>query len=132
MNKNKRFKSTAYPESEWFVRNLSRLLEIEDSSYREKYLYGIEIVRGNNVAEEMRCTLEEAISRGELKPNSNIKKLQGVLPRLYEYSGRSLSLLEWSKEVGVPSAALRNRLKRGWTMEKTIKTSARKYVNGGA
>jgi hypothetical protein len=48
--------------------------------------------------------------------------------KLFTYSGRSLSLKEWSLEVGIPQATLYARLKTyNWSFERTITTPRRNY-----
>ena len=38
------------------------------------------------------------------------------------HDGKSMTLMEWSKELGVNYTTLRNRLLRGWTPEQTLMT----------
>lgn len=38
----------------------------------------------------------------------------------YEFNGQSKSLTEWAQELGVQRATLATRLKRGWSVERTL------------
>ena len=48
---------------------------------------------------------------------------------LYEYNGLKLSIAEWSKVLNINSETLRERIKRGWTIEKTFSTIPKKFHN---
>jgi len=52
--------------------------------------------------------------------------------RKYEYRGRSKTLREWSYECGINPKVLNMRIKRGWTLEKAIKTNVMSKSDGGA
>ena len=38
----------------------------------------------------------------------------------FEYEGKSLTISEWSRESGIPRSTILNRMKRGWSFEKSI------------
>jgi len=41
----------------------------------------------------------------------------------YEYNGKSQSLAKWSKEIGIPTATLRERIsKLGWSVQRALTT----------
>lgn len=42
--------------------------------------------------------------------------------RMIEYNGRLLCLADWAREMGVHVTTLRNRLARGWSVERTLTT----------
>lgn len=42
--------------------------------------------------------------------------------RLIEFGGRTLSITQWARELGVHPVTLHIRLKNGWTVEKTLTT----------
>ena len=50
-----------YPESEWFERNLERLLAIEEDAYRQAYLDGVRVARGKPAADKLRAAYQKAI-----------------------------------------------------------------------
>lgn len=39
---------------------------------------------------------------------------------LYEYNGKKLRLAQWSDETGLPYRTIKQRLKRGWSIEDTL------------
>lgn len=49
---------TAFPESEYFARNLARLKSRDDEAWRAAYLLGVEMARGEAMAERLRAALE--------------------------------------------------------------------------
>lgn len=42
--------------------------------------------------------------------------------RLLSYRGRQLCLSEWAEELGIPLTTLWRRLRRGWSVKKTLST----------
>lgn len=46
---------------------------------------------------------------------------------LIAYNGEYLSHIEWEKRIGAKKDTIRNRLKRGWTIEKAVTTPVGKY-----
>jgi hypothetical protein len=46
---------------------------------------------------------------------------------ILEYKGKRKHIIEWAKELGTTTIVLRARLRRGWTVERTINTKVRKY-----
>lgn len=56
--------------------------------------------------------IEKAISRGRMTCHPNVKK--------YTFGGKTLTLTEWSKEIGVPRETLVYRLKSGRTYDKVF------------
>lgn len=46
--------------------------------------------------------------------------------RLITCFGKTQLLIEWSEETGIPDYIIRQRLKRGWSSEKTLTTPVRK------
>ena len=46
--------------------------------------------------------------------------------RLIEFSGRSMGLAAWAREIGINKESLRTRLLRGWTVEAALTTGATK------
>lgn len=49
--------------------------------------------------------------------------------RLIEYRGRSMTIAEWSEELGVSPVSLGRRLLMGWTVEKAIETPINKNLS---
>jgi len=47
-------------------------------------------------------------------------------PKIYTYKGKSQTIGEWSKEFDIKLATLWARIKRGWSIEKTLETPVRK------
>lgn len=47
------------------------------------------------------------------------------------YNGETKSLTEWSKELSIPISTLNERLRRGWSIEKTIRVPLRKTKRKG-
>ena len=47
-----------------------------------------------------------------------------------EFNGKTLSLPEWSKELNISRDALKNRMLRGWSVEKTLSTPLLRQGNG--
>lgn len=62
---------------------------------------------------------ERWLNKSDSAQNQSVRK--------YEFNGMSLSLLEWSKKVGIKKHTLNRRLKLGWTLEEalTIQTLSR-------
>jgi hypothetical protein len=48
--------------------------------------------------------------------------------RLVTYNGETLCLTEWSERTGISYSRLRDRLTRGWSVERALTTPAGKYV----
>mgnify|MGYP001385515312 CR=1 FL=1 len=46
---------------------------------------------------------------------------------VYHCFGKSLTMSEWGKVIGVPASTIHGRIKRGWPLEKAL--SAQKHVN---
>lgn len=44
-----------------------------------------------------------------------------------EFNGRRQCVSAWADELGIPSDAIRARLKRGWSTEKTLSTPIREH-----
>lgn len=42
--------------------------------------------------------------------------------RIIEFQGESLPLIRWAERFGIPESTIRDRLKRGWTVEKALTT----------
>jgi len=47
--------------------------------------------------------------------------------KLYEHKGEKKILKEWADKTGIKYTTLRDRLKRGWSFEKTITTKTGSY-----
>ena len=47
--------------------------------------------------------------------------------RRITFGGRTLCLVEWSEETGIPAKTIRRRLKDGWTLERALTTSSSAY-----
>ena len=47
--------------------------------------------------------------------------------RFIRHGGIRQSIDNWSEETGIPKAVIRSRLARGWSIEKTLTTAAKKY-----
>lgn len=51
------------------------------------------------------------------------EQLRNTRRNLYlTFQGRTQLLVDWAAEVGLPSAAINMRLRRGWTLEKSLTT----------
>jgi len=49
-----------------------------------------------------------------------------------ELNGKKMSIAQWARELGVKNVTIQNRLRYGWTIERTLTTPARPYgQNGG-
>lgn len=42
--------------------------------------------------------------------------------RKFTYDGKTMTMSEWAKEIGISSSSLFGRLKRGWSIEKALST----------
>ena len=49
--------------------------------------------------------------------------------RIIVYNGESMCLADWSDRLGLPQSTLGNRLKNGWSLERTFTTPKRKIAN---
>lgn len=47
--------------------------------------------------------------------------------RFITYGNIRQSLDDWSKKTGIPKAVIRSRLSRGWSVQKTLTTAAKRY-----
>lgn len=47
--------------------------------------------------------------------------------KILEYNGISKTMSEWSDELGMPYHVIRNRIKRGWTVQRTLNTPPEKH-----
>ena len=45
--------------------------------------------------------------------------------KLYEWSGKSMHLSEWEKELGIPRQILSNRISSGWSVDRAFTTPMR-------
>ena len=57
-------------------------------------------------------------------------KVEGCKDRrahLLEYNGETKSIIEWSRELGIPSFTISQRLNYGWSIEKALTTKTRRY-----
>ena len=74
------------------------------------------------------CTLDRIDVNGNYEPKNCRFVTQAVQCRnktnnwMIEYDGRTLCITDWSKELGIKRITLRNRLKRGWSVEKAFNT----------
>lgn len=50
---------------------------------------------------------------------------------LYEFDGQSRKLSEWAEHLGVKCGTLQERLRKGWSIEKTLSTPVRKKAPNG-
>ena len=70
---------------------------------------------------------EELLSMGKGKVrvlvNNARKKTKYIT-----YKGETKSLLSWAKELGMNPKTLRNRFKRGWSVERALSTPIGKYI----
>ena len=80
----------------------------------------------NGYSDEL--TIDRIDTNGNYEPNNcrwvtyyeqSINKRNTVR---YEFNGETLSLSEWSKRIGVKMNVLYARLRRGWSIEKTLST----------
>lgn len=55
--------------------------------------------------------------QGEL-PSRVVTKVHGKF--FYDLKGKSLTMEGWAKELKVPVGTLKNRIRRGWTLEETL------------
>jgi len=47
--------------------------------------------------------------------------------RFIEYKGRRQTVTQWAREIGVHKHTLRDRLNRGWPLEKALTTEAKRF-----
>jgi len=50
--------------------------------------------------------------------------------KLYTYNNKTLTLIQWSKEVGIDASVLQCRKQLGWTLEKMFTTPVRNRARG--
>lgn len=55
-----------------------------------------------------------------VNPNATLQSK----PVIITHEGRSLSRVAWSAETGLPTSTIASRLKRGWTVKRTLETPA--------
>lgn len=80
----------------------------------------------------VRVVLADVIDSSPLNPNtirSRIRRgrsvqdaLASVKPRTYEltFNGVTKKMFEWAKDIGISSKLIQARLKRGWSIERTL------------
>jgi len=56
------------------------------------------------------------------KTQANNRRTNVVL----EYKGKSMTIAQWAREIGLSKNALTSRIQRGWTIERALTTSAMK------
>ncbi len=49
--------------------------------------------------------------------------------RLYTFSDKTQLLIEWAEDTGIHIATLHSRIKRGWSIERTLTTDPKAYHN---
>jgi len=73
-------------------------------------------------------TLDRVDNEGNYEPENCEWALQNVQNRNYSrnnwltYNGETLCITDWAKRIGVNHQTLRNRLKRGWTLDEALGT----------
>lgn len=72
-------------------------------------------------AESIGITVYAMYQRLERKKMTLEEALTFKIP-LYEYDGKSLSIEDWSKEVGIKANTIAKRLEYGWTIEEALTT----------
>jgi len=50
------------------------------------------------------------------------------MDHLIEWRGRTLSITEWSRFLGLNRSTLSHRLRRGWTVERALEHFPRRYT----
>ena len=76
--------------------------------------------RRNNVMVDGKCLSQIAEETG-VTLNRRFKKTGSIeAPNLIMHDGKSMNLLQWSKELGISQGMLYYRLSKGWTFERAI------------
>lgn len=73
--------------------------------------------------------LKWSVKRAFTTPILEKKKNNNLTCPLF-FRGESKKLIEWSKILNIPYRTLRARIKRGWSIEKTLSTSLEAIENG--
>lgn len=60
------------------------------------------------------------------KPTTKSPIPDNIKLKTMTYKGKTLTIKEWANKLGVDHHALRMRLKRGWSVERTIETPIKK------
>ena len=72
-------------------------------------------------------TIERRNNNGNYEPNNcywATRAQQSVnrrTNRLIEYEGRTQTITQWSRELGIPQMTISNRLRRGWSIEDALR-----------
>jgi hypothetical protein len=62
-----------------------------------------------------------------LHPTLSFKGHPGVSGKLFSYQGESKTLKAWGQQIGISIWGMRDRLKKGWTMEQVMETPKRTH-----
>ena len=78
------------------------------------------------LAEYQKCTLDRINGDGNYEPSNcrwvDIKTQENNRRnnRMIEYNGKTQNISQWAQELGIDCGLLRDRLRRGWSFEKSI------------
>ena len=87
--------------------------------YRGKKLTISQWARKLNIG---RAVIQQRLKHGWSVTETLSRKVDkmGTVPKQHSYDGRSLTLRQWAKEIGVHTDTLQSRLKRGYTIEQAL------------
>lgn len=123
-----------HSQNEW------KLLEVRNYDLRRMYntrmadfhkFYSIENFRYDLNQIGIKPAEPAQVKQTQSKINRTYKSTR-FRNRKYKYGGREKTLKEWSAECGISDKVLGMRIKRGWTLERAIKTSVMTQSEGGA
>lgn len=89
-------------------------------------------------AEPGECTLDRIDNDGDYSPGNcrwvpmDVQRLNKQNTWRLEYKGRILTLHDAAKVAGITENTIRDRIKRGWSVERAIEQPARRLANGNA
>ena len=104
------------------LRVMARELGIKEYGNKGKgwLIPRIQEVIDARAAEEAAKKAAEEAAKAEKKVEKKTRNSNPVVYNQYEFNGKKQSIGAWARELGMPVATLRARLRNGWTIEQTL------------